>query len=63
MTPSDPGLCRTCAFVRRVESARGSEFWLCRRAETDARFRKYPPLPVLACLGYEARKPHGEPRS
>jgi hypothetical protein len=48
------GLCETCAHSRRVESAKGSVFWLCERAKTDDRFRKYPPLPVLSCPGYEA---------
>jgi hypothetical protein len=49
----DPGLCATCAFARLVESAKGSRFWLCRLAETDARFKRYPALPVLRCAGYE----------
>jgi hypothetical protein len=46
------GLCDSCRFSRVVESARGSRFYLCRLSETDARFAKYPPLPVLRCLGY-----------
>jgi hypothetical protein len=49
---SDPGLCKTCVFARVVESAKGSQFWLCLRSETDERFRKYPALPVLRCEGY-----------
>jgi hypothetical protein len=49
----DPGLCATCLFARVVESAKGSQFWLCRRSETDERFRKYPELPVIRCEGYE----------
>jgi hypothetical protein len=36
-----------------VESARGVRFTLCRRSETDARFPRYPALPVLECVGYE----------
>jgi hypothetical protein len=53
---SDPkvGLCESCSHARRIESAKGSVFWLCERAKTDPRFRKYPPLPVLSCPGYEA---------
>jgi len=47
------GLCADCRHVRRIESAKGSVFWMCRRAETDPRYRKYPPLPVLLCRGYE----------
>jgi hypothetical protein len=47
------GLCATCAFARVIESARGGRFTLCRRSETDARFPRYPALPVLKCIGYE----------
>lgn len=46
------GLCTSCAHGRRVDSARGSSFWLCRLSETDARFPKYPRLPVVRCAGY-----------
>jgi hypothetical protein len=49
----EAGLCETCAFARVVVSARGSRFVLCRLSETDARFAKYPRLPVVECLGYE----------
>jgi hypothetical protein len=48
------GLCATCRHVRRVETERGSVFYRCARAATDPRFRKYPPLPVVRCEGYEA---------
>jgi hypothetical protein len=47
------GLCADCCFVRRMESDRGSIFYLCERSATDARFPKYPRLPVLQCVGYE----------
>jgi hypothetical protein len=40
--------------MRRVETERGSVFYRCARAATDPRFRKYPPLPVVRCEGYEA---------
>jgi hypothetical protein len=49
------GLCADCSRVRVIQSARGSEFYLCQRAEQDARFAKYPRLPVLACGGFEAQ--------
>jgi hypothetical protein len=48
------GLCASCRHVRRVETERGSVFYRCAKAATDPRFRKYPPLPVLRCEGYEA---------
>ena len=47
------GLCETCHHVRRVVSGKGSTFIMCERSKTDARFRKYPPLPVMRCPGYE----------
>ena len=47
------GLCANCRFMRRIESDRGSIFYLCERSATDARFPKYPRLPVLQCVGYE----------
>lgn len=47
------GLCARCRHVQVVESLRGSRFYLCRRSATDARFPRYPRLPVLACVGYE----------
>lgn len=46
------GLCATCAHVRVIESRRGSRFYLCQLSEVDARFPKYPRLPVLQCIGY-----------
>lgn len=39
--------------MRTSTSRRGSTFFRCLRAETDARFTRYPPLPVRACPGYE----------
>jgi hypothetical protein len=52
--PALVGLCADCRHSRVVKSER-STFYLCERALTDPRFRKYPPLPVLACPGYERR--------
>jgi hypothetical protein len=48
------GLCGDCRWARRVPSARGSVFFLCRRAETDPSYARYPRLPRLACPGYES---------
>jgi hypothetical protein len=47
------GLCPSCKHLRIIHSDRGSDFYLCQRAANDARFAKYPRLPVLACPGYE----------
>jgi len=46
-------LCADCRFMRQIKSDRGSIFYLCERSATDARFPKYPRLPVLQCSGYE----------
>jgi hypothetical protein len=50
------GLCRACAHARAVVSGRGSTFWLCGLSAVDARFPKYPPLPVIRCAGFTARR-------
>jgi hypothetical protein len=47
------GLCASCRHVERITSTRGTTFYLCRRALTDASFRKYPVLPVRSCVGHE----------
>jgi hypothetical protein len=49
------GLCADCSCVRKIESARGSMFYLCQRSATDSSFPKYPRLPVIQCSGYERK--------
>jgi len=39
--------------MERTETRRGSVFYRCLRAQTDAAYRKYPPLPVRQCHGYQ----------
>lgn len=46
------GLCTHCVHARRIESSRGSVFFLCQLSSSDPRFPKYPRLPVLSCPGY-----------
>jgi hypothetical protein len=46
------GLCARCVHARRITSSRGSVFYLCGLSEVDARFPKYPRLPVLQCAGF-----------
>ena len=50
---TDPGLCRDCRYSRRIESDRGSVFFRCDLSLQDARFPKYPRLPVHECSGYK----------
>ena len=54
-------LCISCAFLRVVTSGRGSRFLLCRKAEEDPRFAKYPPQPIVRCSGYESTLPADAP--
>jgi len=61
IVPASAGLCAACVHARLVVSGRGSTFVLCERSRTDARFPRYPTLPVVACTGFDARdrKPAG----
>ena len=54
--PIDPGLCGDCRHCR-VVAARNTRFYLCLVSERDARFPKYPRLPVVACDAY---RPQGD---
>lgn len=60
--PHTVGLCADCRHARRQETARGSVFWRCARAEDEPRFVRYPRLPVTTCPGFERgprdEKPH-----
>ena len=49
--PAPAGLCATCQHLR-VAASKRSVFVRCGLADTDPRFPKYPPLPVVACDGY-----------
>jgi hypothetical protein len=53
----DAGLCDTCEHSKCVESPRGSGFRLCLLHIRDARYAKYPRLPVIQCSGYVRRPP------
>lgn len=46
-------LCLTCRQARSVVSAKGSRFLLCQKSQSDQRYPKYPPQPVVRCGGYE----------
>jgi hypothetical protein len=51
--PPRAGLCERCRHARCQRSARGALFWRCLRADHDPAFRRYPPLPVERCAGFE----------
>jgi len=47
------GLCADCRFMKKMESDRGSIFYMCQLSATDPSYPKYPRLPVLQCAGYD----------
>jgi hypothetical protein len=57
------GLCESCLHARYIATARGSVFLLCERSRGDARFARYPRLPVDVCDGFEPRKDRGVTRA
>ena len=56
MVSMDPGLCGHCVHCRIIDGAR-TRFFLCQLSATDARFPRYPPIPVLVCAGHEEGAP------
>lgn len=53
---TEVGLCEQCVHTKRVQTTT-SVFWRCLLADDDARFRKYPELPVLKCTGHQRTDP------
>jgi hypothetical protein len=51
------GLCGSCTHHRTTGNRRGSLFYLCQLAKTDPGFRRYPPLPMIRCVGYTPAAP------
>jgi hypothetical protein len=56
-TTARVGLCAGCTHASVQRSARGSEFWRCRRADEDPTLRRYPPLPVRDCHAFAPGMP------
>ncbi len=50
------GMCEKCEHSRVIRSDKGSVFYRCGLSDSDARFPKYPRLPVIACDGYLERR-------
>jgi len=46
-------LCESCTHVRDVVSGTGSRFLMCQKWQTDRRYSKYPPQPIVRCEGFE----------
>jgi hypothetical protein len=49
---SPRGLGPDCAHVRKIESAKGSVFWMCELSKADARYPRYPVQPRMVCAGF-----------
>lgn len=50
---TNQSLCESCRHLREIVTGKGSRFLMCLLAQTDSRFRKYPPQPVTKCSGHE----------
>ena len=61
-TSDRAGLCARCVHAHIVATPR-SRFWMCLLSRTDARFIRYPRLPVLACAGHSPLPEGQEPPS
>ncbi len=42
--------------MKEVVSGKGSRFLMCQKSVADNRFVKYPPQPVVNCVGFEKTK-------
>lgn len=62
LDPEFVGLCSDCVNMRKVASDRGSVFVFCELASSDARFEKYPRLPVHTCAGHVPGCPEQDPK-
>lgn len=51
------GLCEKCQHMRSVVTGKGSRFLRCSLSETNKRYLKYPPLPVMHCEGFLPEEP------
>lgn len=49
-------LCERCAWVRLIQTPKGSRFLLCQLSQTDSRYAKYPAQPVVRCSGYQDKE-------
>jgi hypothetical protein len=51
---AEPGLCAACQHAKLNETRRGTAYLRCTRAAWDSRLLRYPRLPVLQCVGFDA---------
>jgi hypothetical protein len=53
----ESGLCAVCRHAKTSTTKRGTTYLRCTRASWDDRLVRYPRLPVLRCVGFEAGGP------
>lgn len=46
------GCCEHCEHSHVQRGTNDKRFWRCRLSEDDPRFPRYPPLPVIRCVGF-----------
>ena len=56
-------LCESCSHMREIVSGTGSRFVLCQLSQTDNRFPKYPPQPLVRCEGHEGHEQERKQRN
>jgi hypothetical protein len=49
-----PGLCASCRHAHVNTTRRGTSYLRCLRSAWDDRLPRYPRLPVMDCVGFEA---------
>lgn len=47
------GLCAGCRHVKALQTKIGAAIYQCKLAAKDSRYRKFPMLPMVACVGFE----------
>jgi len=52
----NPSLCESCHHMKEVISGKAARFLLCQKYAADNRFQKYPPQPIVQCLGFEQNR-------
>jgi hypothetical protein len=61
--PVNRGLCGSCVHAQVIPSQKGTEFVRCGLSFSDARFPRYPRLPVVGCDGYQREADGGRDRA
>jgi hypothetical protein len=49
--------------MQEIITPKGSRFLLCQLSKTNTDYLKYPPQPIVRCVGYQPRDKPTEPTS